>query len=146
MTNETLKKSIFLHSRPEGVNNIFIILSSLFRKSSNKELKSTAEIEESLQCWLRFIVSNSKRKAQQCMLPIVVGFLTNFDKINQSSQNLKKIVDSIQSLRDKFQGHVDFYPTVDARLSAFYDFYQMGDQRVTKSNQRSGRILVGYTK
>jgi hypothetical protein len=101
-----------------GSASIFIIISSLFRKPSNREPKSTAEIEEDLQYWLRFIVSNPKRAVQQCMLPSVAVVLTHFDKINQSSQNLQQTVDSIQRLRDKFQGYVEFYPTVftvDAR-------------------------------
>ncbi|RDY13004.1 Protein TORNADO 1, partial [Mucuna pruriens] len=104
-----------------GSASFFIIISSLFRKPGNKELKSSTEIEEDLQYWLRFIVSNSKRAIQQCMLPSVAVVLTHFDKINQPSQNLEHTVDSIQRLRDKFQGFVDFYPTVftvDARSSA----------------------------
>ncbi|XP_061375340.1 protein TORNADO 1 isoform X2 [Gastrolobium bilobum] len=104
-----------------GSASLFIIISSLFRKPSNKEPKSTKEIEEDLQYWLRFIVSNSKRAMQQCMLPSVAIVLTHFDKINQQAQNLQHTVDSIQRLRDKFQGFVDFYPTVftvDARSSA----------------------------
>ncbi|KAJ1441291.1 P-loop containing nucleoside triphosphate hydrolase [Sesbania bispinosa] len=104
-----------------GSASFFIIISSLFRKPSNKEPKSTAEIEEDLQYWLRFIVSNSKKAVQQCMLPSVAVVLTHFDKINQASQNFQHTVDSIQRLRDKFQGFVDFYPTVftvDARSSA----------------------------
>ena len=104
-----------------GSASFFIIISSLFRKPGNKEPKSTIEIEEDLQYWLRFIVSNSKRAIQQCMLPSVAVVLTHFDKINQPSHNLQHTVDSIQRLRDKFQGFVDFYPTVftvDARSSA----------------------------
>ncbi|KAK7316824.1 hypothetical protein RJT34_00565 [Clitoria ternatea] len=104
-----------------GSASFFIIILSLFRKPGNKELKSTSEIEEDLQYWLRFIVSNSKRAIQQCMLPSVAVVLTHFDKINQPSQNFQQTVDSIQRLRDKFQGFVEFYPTVftvDARSSA----------------------------
>ncbi|KAG5002061.1 hypothetical protein JHK87_023133 [Glycine soja] len=104
-----------------GSASFFIIISSLFRKPSNKEPKSSTEIEEDLQYWLRFIVSNSKRAIQQCMLPSVAVVLTHFDKINQPSPNLQHTVDSIQRLRDKFQGYVEFYPTVftvDARSSA----------------------------
>jgi len=104
-----------------GSASFFIIISSLFRKPSNKEPKSSTEIEEDLQYWLRFIVSNSKRAIQQCMLPSVAVVLTHSDKINQPSQNLQLTVESIQRLRDKFQGFVDFYPTVftvDARSSA----------------------------
>ncbi|KAL2322765.1 hypothetical protein Fmac_027144 [Flemingia macrophylla] len=103
-----------------GSASFFIIISSLFRKPSNKEPKTSAEIEEDLQYWLRFIVSNSKRAMQQCILPSVAVVLTHFDKINQPSEYLQHI-DSIQRLRDKFQGFVDFYPTVftvDARSSA----------------------------
>ncbi|KHM99492.1 Protein NLRC3 [Glycine soja] len=104
-----------------GSASFFIIISSLFRKPSNKEPKSSTEIEEDLQYWLRFIVSNSKRAIQQCMLPSVAVVLAHFDKINQPSPNLQHTVDSIQRLRDKFQGYVEFYPTVftvDARSSA----------------------------
>ncbi|KAF7831310.1 protein TORNADO 1 [Senna tora] len=104
-----------------GSASFFVIISSLFKKPSNKELKSTSEIEEDLQYWLRFIVSNSKRAVQQCILPSVAVVLTHFDKINQPSQNLQLTVNTIQRLRDKFQGFVEFYPTVftvDARSSA----------------------------
>ncbi|KAJ6314524.1 hypothetical protein OIU78_018076 [Salix suchowensis] len=104
-----------------GSASFFLIISSLFRKPSNREPKTPAEIEEDLQYWLRFIVSNSRRALQQCMLPNVTIVLTHFDKINQPSQNLQLAVDSIQRVRDKFQGFIDFYPTVftvDARSSA----------------------------
>ncbi|KAF3453354.1 hypothetical protein FNV43_RR03794 [Rhamnella rubrinervis] len=104
-----------------GSASFFLIISSLFRKPSNREPKTPLEIEEDLQYWLRFIVSNSRRAVQQCMLPNVTIILTHYDKINQPSQNLQAAVNSIQRLRDKFQGFVDFYPTVftvDARSSA----------------------------
>ncbi|KAK4362479.1 hypothetical protein RND71_017720 [Anisodus tanguticus] len=103
-----------------GSASIFLIISSLFRKPNNREQKTPDEVEEDLQYWLRFIASNSRRALQQCMLPNVTVVLTH-DKINQPSQNLQLIVDSIQRLRDKFQGFVEFYPTVftvDARSSA----------------------------
>ncbi|KAE8125429.1 hypothetical protein FH972_020236 [Carpinus fangiana] len=104
-----------------GSPSVFLIISSLFRKPNNREPKTASEIEEDLQYWLRFIVSNSRRAVQQCMLPNVTIVLTHHDKINQPSQNLQATVNSIQRLRDKFQGFVDFYPTVftvDARSSA----------------------------
>ncbi|KAK8705971.1 hypothetical protein V6N13_049554 [Hibiscus sabdariffa] len=104
-----------------GSASFFLIISSLFRKPSNREPKTPMEIEEDLQYWLRFIVSNSKRAVQQCMLPNVAVVLTHYDKVNQTSQNLQVTVNSIQKLRDKFNGYVDFYPTVftvDARSSA----------------------------
>ncbi|CBI26731.3 unnamed protein product, partial [Vitis vinifera] len=104
-----------------GSASFFLIVSSLFRKPTNRESKTPAEIEEDLQYWLRFIVSNSRRAAQQCMLPNVTVVLTHYDKINQPSQDFQATVNSIQRLRDKFQGFVDFYPTVftvDARSSA----------------------------
>jgi hypothetical protein len=104
-----------------GSASFFLIISSLFRKPNNKEQKTPEEVEEDLQYWLRFIVSNSKRAVQQCMLPNVTVVLTHFDKINQASQNMQLAVSSIQRLKDKFQGFVDFYPTVftiDARSSA----------------------------
>ncbi|KAK3199902.1 hypothetical protein Dsin_023317 [Dipteronia sinensis] len=104
-----------------GSASFFLIISSLFRKPNNKEPKTPEEVEEDLQYWLRFIVSNSRRAVQQCMLPNVTVVLTHFDKINQASQNMQLAVSSIQRLKDKFQGFVDFYPTVftiDARSSA----------------------------
>ncbi|KAA8527036.1 hypothetical protein F0562_008735 [Nyssa sinensis] len=104
-----------------GSASFFLIISSLFRKPNNREPKTPAEIQEDLQYWLRFIVSNSRRAAQQCMLPNVTVVLTHYDKINQPSQNLQATVNSIQRLRDKFQGFVEFYPTVftvDTRSSA----------------------------
>ncbi|CAK7324550.1 unnamed protein product [Dovyalis caffra] len=104
-----------------GSASFFLIISSLFRTPNNREPKTPAEIEEDLQYWLRFIVSNSRRALQQCMLPNVTIVLTHFDKINQPSQNLQLTVNSIQRLIEKFQGFIDFYPTVftvDARSSA----------------------------
>ncbi|KAH0688256.1 hypothetical protein KY284_018809 [Solanum tuberosum] len=92
-----------------GRASIFLIISSLFRKPNNREQKTPDEVEEDLQYWLRFIVSNSRRALQQCMLPNVTVVLTHYDKINQLSQNLQLIVDSIRRLRDKFQGFVEFY-------------------------------------
>ncbi|KAL5735802.1 hypothetical protein ACOSQ2_030590 [Xanthoceras sorbifolium] len=104
-----------------GSASFFLIISSLFRKPNNKEPKTPEEVEEDLQYWLRFVVSNSRRAVQQCMLPNVTVVITHFDKINQASENMQLAVNSIQKLRDKFQGFVDFYPTVftiDARSSA----------------------------
>lgn len=104
-----------------GSASFFLIISSLFHKPNNKEPKTPEEIEEDLQYWLRFIVSNSRRAVQQCMLPNVTIVLTHSDKINQSSQNFQAIVNSVQSAIDKFHGFVEFYPTVftvDARSSA----------------------------
>lgn len=104
-----------------GSASFFLIITSLFRKPNNREPKTASEIEEDLQYWLRFIVSNSRRAVQQCMLPNVTVVLTHYDKINQSSQNLQATVNAIQGLRNKFHGFVEFYPTlftVDARSSA----------------------------
>ncbi|KAG6607767.1 Protein TORNADO 1, partial [Cucurbita argyrosperma subsp. sororia] len=104
-----------------GSASVFVIISSLFRKPSNKESKHPNEVEEEVRYWLRYIVSNSKRAQQQCMLPNVTLVLTHYDKVIQPSQNLQQILISIQGLRDKFQGYLDIYPTVftvDARSSA----------------------------
>uniref|UniRef100_A0A7N0VM84 C-terminal of Roc COR-B domain-containing protein n=1 Tax=Kalanchoe fedtschenkoi TaxID=63787 RepID=A0A7N0VM84_KALFE len=98
--------------------SFFFIVSNLFQKPNNRDLKNPAQAEEELQYWLRFIVSNSRRANQQLMLPNVTIVLTHFDKINQQSENMQNIVDVIQRLRGKFQGFVDLYPTVftiDAR-------------------------------
>ncbi|PWA78460.1 protein TORNADO 1 [Artemisia annua] len=100
----------------------FVIVSSLFLKPNNREPKPPSELEQDLQYWLRFIVSNSKKAGQQCILPNVTVVLTHHDKIDQSSLNFQNIVNVVQNLRDKFQGYVDFYPTVftvDARSSAY---------------------------
>ncbi|KAH9625686.1 hypothetical protein KSS87_008549 [Heliosperma pusillum] len=102
-----------------GSASIFIVILSLF-KPNNKESKDPSEVEDDLQYWLRFIVSNSKRALQQCILPNVTIVLTHFDKVNQPSQNFQCVADSIQRLRDKFHGFVEIYPTVftvDARSS-----------------------------
>ncbi|GAB4846046.1 Protein TORNADO 1 [Ancistrocladus abbreviatus] len=104
-----------------GSASFFLIILSLFRKPNNKELKDPVEIEEDLQYWLRFVVSNSRRAVQQCMLPNVTVVLTHCDKINEPSQSLQPVVNLIQRLRDRFHGFVEFYPTVftvDARSSA----------------------------
>lgn len=104
-----------------GSASFFLIISSLYRKPNNREPKSPIEIEEDLQYWLRFIVSNSTRAVQQCILPNVTIVLTHTDKIDQASQNVQVTVSLIQRLREKFQGYVEFYPTVftvDARSSA----------------------------
>ncbi|XP_050220367.1 protein TORNADO 1 [Mercurialis annua] len=104
-----------------GSASFFLIITSLYRKPINREPKTPEEIEEDLQYWLRFIVSNSKRAIQQCMLPNVTIVLTHFDKINQPSQNLQLIVTLIQRLRDKFLNFVELYQTVftvDSRSSS----------------------------
>lgn len=104
-----------------GSASFFLITSSLYRKPNNREPKSPTEVEEDLQYWLRFIVSNSRRAVQQCILPNVTIVLTHSDKIDQASHNLQVTVSLIQRLREKFQGYVEFYPTVftvDARSSA----------------------------
>ncbi|XP_047340767.1 protein TORNADO 1 [Impatiens glandulifera] len=84
-------------------------------------------IEDDIKYWLRFIVSNSKRAAHAAEaaatpLPHVTLVLTHYDQINlSSSESLQATVHSIQRLRDKFNGYVEFYPTaftVDARSSA----------------------------
>nr|GLL22537.1 protein TORNADO 1 [Ipomoea trifida] len=104
-----------------GSASFFLVVCSLFRNPNNREQKTPNEIEEDLQYWLRFIVSNSRRALQQCMLPNVTVVLTHYDKVNQASPDLQAAVNLIQKLRDKFHGFVEFYPTlftVDARSSA----------------------------
>ncbi|KAL5987979.1 hypothetical protein ACLOJK_035741 [Asimina triloba] len=105
-----------------GSPSFFLIISSLFCKPDNREQKSPAEIEEDILYWLRFIVSNSRRSQMQSplMLPNVTVVLTHIDKVDQTSENLKLTVNSIQRLRERFDGFVEFYPTVftvDARSS-----------------------------
>ncbi|KAL1200506.1 Protein TORNADO 1 [Cardamine amara subsp. amara] len=100
--------------------SLFLIILSLFTKPSNKEPKTPAQVEEELQYWLRFIVSNSRKAVQQCLKPNVTIVLTHADKTNQQSESFQATVGCIQRLRDKFQALVDFYPTVftvDARSS-----------------------------
>ncbi|OVA03829.1 Leucine-rich repeat [Macleaya cordata] len=103
-----------------GSASFFLIISSFYRKPHNKEQKNAAEIEEDLLYWLRFIVSNSRRAGPQSLLPNVTIVLTHFDKITQPSENLQVTIHSIQGLRERFLGFVEFYPTVftvDARSS-----------------------------
>lgn len=67
-----------------GSASCFVIVSSLFHKPNNKEPKTPLELEEELQYWLRFIVSNSRTSSQQCMiLPNVTMVLTHYDKVDQ---------------------------------------------------------------
>ncbi|RWR75863.1 Leucine-rich repeat [Cinnamomum micranthum f. kanehirae] len=104
-----------------GSPSFFLIISSLFRKPDNREQKSPSEVEEDLMYWLRFIVSNSRRASSQSMLPNITVVLTHIDKTTQSSENLQLTVNLIQKLREKFDGFVEFYPTVftvDARSSS----------------------------
>ncbi|KAI3859371.1 hypothetical protein MKX03_010856 [Papaver bracteatum] len=104
-----------------GSASFFLIVCSFYRKPQNRELKSSAEIEEDLLYWLRFVVSNSRRAGPQSLLPNVTIVLTHFDKIVQPSESLQTTIHSIQKLRERFQGFVEFYPTVftvDARSSS----------------------------
>ncbi|XP_008778807.3 protein TORNADO 1 [Phoenix dactylifera] len=104
-----------------GSPSFFLIISSFFRKPANREPKSQEEIEEDLLYWLRFIVSNSRRAMSQSMLPHITIVLTHHDKVSQPLEDLHAVANSIQRLRERFQGFVEFYPTVftvDARSSA----------------------------
>lgn len=127
-----------------GSASFFLIISSLFQKPNNREQKTPSEVEEDIQYWLRFIVSNSRRAAQQCILPSVTVVLTHYDKIDQSSQNLQQIVNSIQRVRDKFQGFVEFYQTVftvDARSSASVSKLSHHIQKMSRTTlQRVPRV------
>ncbi|CDY17332.1 BnaA10g09660D [Brassica napus] len=99
---------------------LFLIILSLFKKPSNKEPKTPAEVEGELQYWLRFIVTNSRKAVQQCMKPNVTVVLTHSEKTNQQSESFQATVGSIERVRGKFQDSVDFFPTVftvDARSS-----------------------------
>ncbi|KAJ0267042.1 Protein TORNADO 1 [Hirschfeldia incana] len=99
---------------------LFLIILSLFRKPSNKEPKTPAELEGELQYWLRFVLTNSRKAVQQCMKPNVTIVLTHSEKVNQQSESFQGNLVSIQRQRDKFQDLVDFFPTVftvDARSS-----------------------------
>uniref|UniRef100_A0A164XN83 Uncharacterized protein n=1 Tax=Daucus carota subsp. sativus TaxID=79200 RepID=A0A164XN83_DAUCS len=118
-----------------GSASLFIIVASLFRRPSNREPKSPVEIEEEIQYWLRFIVSNSRRAVQQCMLPNVTAVLTHTDKINQI-ENLQGTINAIQGLRDKFTGYVEFYPnvfTTDARSSGMVSKLSHHIKRTSKT-------------
>ncbi|XP_064971056.1 protein TORNADO 1-like [Musa acuminata AAA Group] len=103
-----------------GSPSFFLIVSSLLQKPANKEPKSPEEIEDDLLYWLKFIVSNSRRATAQSMLPYVTIILTHSDRVSQQSGVLQSTANSIQRLKERFQGFVDFYPTVfmvDARSS-----------------------------
>lgn len=104
-----------------GSPSFFFIITSLFRKPDNKQPKSPEEIEEDLLYWLRFIVSNSRRAKMQSLLPNITLVLTHFDKVtNNTSESLQPIINSIQRVKERFGGFVEFYHTmftVDARSS-----------------------------
>ncbi|WOL15477.1 protein TORNADO 1 [Canna indica] len=101
-----------------GSPSSFLIVSSLFQKPANKELKTPEDIEDDLLYWLKFIVSNSRRATSQSILPYVTIVLTHSDRVQ--SDVLQPTANSIQRLKERFQGYVDLYPTVfmvDARSS-----------------------------
>ncbi|ERN18270.1 hypothetical protein AMTRI_Chr10g5340 [Amborella trichopoda] len=101
--------------------SFFFIVSNHFRKPNNTEKKTPQEIEEDLLYWLRFIVSNSRRRSEpetQALLPNVTVILTHSDKITQSSSEF--IPNLFHKLREKFKNFLELYPiafTVDARSS-----------------------------
>ncbi|KAK1317113.1 Protein TORNADO 1 [Acorus calamus] len=104
-----------------GSPSFFLIITSLFKKPDNGEKKSPSEIEEEILYWLRFIVSNTKRALSQTILPSISVVFTHFDKITEPIKNMSPYVNSIQRLRERFLGFVEFHPTVftvDARSSA----------------------------
>lgn len=74
-----------------GSPSFFLTISSLFKKPSSRELKSETEIEEDIHYWLRFVVSNSKRALQQCMLPNVTIVLTERNsKVSSNSIRMSR--------------------------------------------------------
>ncbi|XP_031478117.1 protein TORNADO 1 isoform X2 [Nymphaea colorata] len=104
----------------QGSPTFFLIVSSMFKKPTNREPKQMHEIEEDIQYWLRFIITNSKKAQSQSLLPNVAVVLTHFDKLMQPTEYLKQIASCTNRLREKFQGYVELYPTlfaVDARSS-----------------------------
>ncbi|KAK1292562.1 Protein TORNADO 1 [Acorus calamus] len=103
-----------------GSPSFFLIITSLFKKPDHGEKKSPSEIEEEILYWLRFIVSNTKRALSQTILPSISVVFTHFDKITEPVKNMSPYVNSIQRLRERFLGFVEFHPTVftvDARSS-----------------------------
>ncbi|CAH2069805.1 unnamed protein product [Thlaspi arvense] len=92
--------------------SLFLIVLSLFRKPSNREPKTPEEVEEELQYWLRFIVSNSRKAVAQSVKPNVTVVLTHSEKINLQTESFQATVGCIQRLNDMFRAVVDFNPTV----------------------------------
>ncbi|KAI0527216.1 hypothetical protein KFK09_002815 [Dendrobium nobile] len=104
-----------------GSPSLFFIISSLFRRPTNREPKNQEEIEDDLSYWLRFIVSNSRRAISQSMPPHITIVLTHSDKVSHPSEDFQPIINLIQKLKDMFEGFVELYPMVfmvDARSSA----------------------------
>lgn len=99
-----------VHSDP----SFFMIVSSLVGKPSTKYPKSIDEIEWELVYWLRFLISNYRRKVSNSFQPCVTIVFTHYDKVSHLPEGLQPIAAVVHRLREDFHSHAEIYPTVFA--------------------------------
>lgn len=97
-----------------GGPSFFMILSSLVGKPATKYPKGIDEIEWELIYWLRFLISNYRRRVSHLFRPCVTIVLTHYDKVSHLPEGLQPIAAVVQRLREDFQSHAEIYPTVFA--------------------------------
>ncbi|KAM3260315.1 hypothetical protein ACQJBY_051525 [Aegilops geniculata] len=99
-----------------GGPSFFMIVSSLVGKPAAKYPKSIDEIEWELIYWLRFLISNYRRRISQShsFRPCVTIVLTHYDKVSHLPEGLQPIATVVQRLREDFHSHAEIYPTVFA--------------------------------
>ncbi|KAI4984903.1 hypothetical protein ZWY2020_017533 [Hordeum vulgare] len=99
-----------------GGPSFFMIVSSLVGKPATKYPKSIDEIEWELIYWLRFLISNYRRRVSQLhsFRPCVTIVLTHYDKVSHLPEGLQPIATVVQRLREDFHSDAEIYPTVFA--------------------------------
>ncbi|XP_020165528.1 protein TORNADO 1 [Aegilops tauschii subsp. strangulata] len=97
-----------------GGPSFFMIVSSLVGKPATKYPKGIDEIEWELIYWLRFLISNYRRRVSHSFRPCVTIVLTHYDKVSHLPEGLQPIAAVVQRLREDFQSHAEIYPTVFA--------------------------------
>ncbi|VAI36816.1 unnamed protein product [Triticum turgidum subsp. durum] len=97
-----------------GGPSFFMIVSSLVGKPATKYPKGIDEIEWELIYWLRFLISNYRRRVSHSFRPCVTIVLTHYDKVSHLPEGLQPIASVVQRLREDFQSHAEIYPTVFA--------------------------------
>ncbi|KAF0915519.1 hypothetical protein E2562_036551, partial [Oryza meyeriana var. granulata] len=111
------EESIALHDFMfvvHGGPRIFMVVSSLIGKPADKYPKSIDVIERELIYWLKFIVSNSRRRVSHSFIPSVTIVLTHYDKVSHLAEGLQLIAATVQRLREDFCSYAEIYPTVFA--------------------------------
>ncbi|VAI22018.1 unnamed protein product [Triticum turgidum subsp. durum] len=99
-----------------GGPSFFMIVSSLVGKPATKYPKSIDEIEWELIYWLRFLISNYRRRVSRShsFRPCVTIVLTHYDKVSHLPEGLQPIATVVHRLREDFHSHAEIYPTVFA--------------------------------